>query len=94
MPDRNGVLTAEERNRIAAQLGQKGKNTACPVCLENAWSIGEHLISAKVHMGGHLVFGGPTYPQAFIVCTNCGYVRYFMAVSLGLLSAGPAPEQD
>jgi hypothetical protein len=89
MPDKDGLLSEAERNRIAAWLGEKGRNHACPVCGENAWAIGAHLISGKVHLGGNLGFGGPTYPQAFIVCGNCAYVRAFMATAMGILPVAP-----
>jgi len=87
MPDKDGILTATEKQLIAAWLSTKSKNNACPVCSERSWSIGGHLISGKIYRGGNLSFGGPTYPQAFIVCTNCAYTRYFMAVQIGLIEA-------
>ncbi len=89
MPDKDGLLSAAELEQIANWLQAKGRRHDCPVCQENAWAIGAHLISAKVHLGGHLAFGGPTYPQAVIVCGNCGLVRSFMATAIGLLRDEP-----
>jgi len=85
MPNKDGTLTLPERDWIAAWLHKKGKNHVCPVCANVTWDVGPHLLSAKVHTGGNLTFGGPTYPQVFIICANCAYVRCFMAKSIGLL---------
>ena len=46
--------------------------------------MGHHLISGVVFANGGVHLGGTIYPQAIIVCDNCAYVRYFMAVPIGL----------
>ena len=87
MPDKDGILTVVEKQMVAAWLSEKSRNNSCPVCSTSSWSVGGHLLSGKIYRGGNLAFGGPTYPMAFIVCTNCAYVREFMAVQIGLLEA-------
>ena len=84
MPSNDGVLTRAEQEKISAHLNEKGKNHNCPVCGENNWTIGEHLLNGMVHTPGSMRIGGPTYPMAFVVCRNCSYLRQFMAVPLGL----------
>lgn len=73
-------LTQEQKDTIAAWLNEKGRNYDCPVCSENNWQIGGHLISSMVEYGGgNIVLGGVRYPQFFLVCNNCFYTRNFMA---------------
>ena len=93
MPDKDGILTVVEKQVIAAWLSEKSRSNSCPVCLASSWSVGGHLLSGKIYRGGNLAFGGPTYPMAFVVCTNCAYVREFMAVQIGLLEA-PGSESE
>lgn len=85
MPGPDGLLTAEEQQKIADWVNQKGKSHACPVCLENSWSVIPHLINGQILMpGGALVLGGQSYPFAMVACNNCFHARHFMAVPLGL----------
>lgn len=87
MPDKNGILTGEERQKIVAWLNEKGVEHSCPFCNQNNWSIGDHLLSGMIHSGGGLVIGGASYPSVFTVCNNCAYTRQFMAVPIGILPA-------
>lgn len=86
MPDKNGVITDAENAKIVAWLNKKGVNHSCPICNQNDWSIGSHVISSNVHIANGVMLGGPSYPIVFTVCNNCAYVRQFMAVPMGLLS--------
>jgi len=87
MPDQNGKLTPEEKQKFVAWLNAKTKSHQCPVCDTNGWTVADHLIDARPHTGGGLVVGGTTYPSAILVCNNCAYTRQFMAVPIGLLSS-------
>lgn len=79
MPDSDGKLTNEEQEKIISWLNEKGRNHACPVCNENTWRVGEHLLKGPVY-STKLVIGGLTYPQFFVICTNCYHVRPFIAI--------------
>jgi len=89
-------LSEADTEKLTAWLREKSKNARCPVC-ENAptnWIVGDHLIHGMPYYpGGSLVLGGSAaYPQAFVVCDNCFYVRAFMAVPIGLEAATKAAE--
>ena len=93
MPKSNGELTPAEldkfRRWLADHTGPQA-NSSCPSCGTNNWTIGSHLINALVyHPGGAMVVGGPTYPMAFIACSNCFHVRTFMAIPIGLTGEVP-----
>lgn len=98
MPDSEGKLTPSEKSLLATWLNTRaagpGANSACPVCGTNNWVLGDHLLNAMVfHPGGAMVIGGPTYPMAFIACSNCQHVRTFMALPIGIAgSATPPPK--
>lgn len=94
MPDQNGQLNKEEKQKITAWLDEKGVNHSCPVCTKNKWTLGDHLISGMVHTGSGVSIGGAAYPTAFLVCTNCAYTRHFMAVPMGLLEARPEEKSN
>lgn len=89
MANSDGKLTKQDQDKVGAWLNEKGSHHACPVCQTNDWIVGEHLINNMAFSGGNLVVGGPTYPTAFVVCTNCAYVRQFMAVPLGITAQEP-----
>ncbi len=92
MPAPDGLLTSEERERALAWLNSKLKGgDDCPVCKENTWALGGHLIQANIFRGGMTFIGGPSYPMAFLVCVNCAYVRHFMAVQMGIITPPPPP---
>ena len=88
MPDSDGKLSQEEIKKVVTWLNEKSKGHGCPVCQHNNWAIGEHILEGRIYRGGSIVIGGGTvYPQIFVACNNCQYMRYFMAVPiLGLKS--------
>lgn len=93
MPDKNGALSPEDREKILSWLDERGGKTACPVCHHENWFLAEHILEGRIYSGGGLVVGGPNYPQFVIVCTNCYYARHFMAMPLGLSwEKEPEPE--
>jgi len=57
----------------------------CSVCGVAMWSVGDHIVTAMVNEGGGLSVGGPSYPNAFLICNNCGHTVYFNAVMMGLM---------
>lgn len=84
-----------EREKIVGWLTQKGKNHNCPFCLTNNWALGDHLLSGMVFYGGNFVVGSSSYPQFFLICSNCSYTRHFMAVPvLGASALEPLNETE
>lgn len=86
------ALSLEKRKKLVDWVNRHSKNPHCPVCLSANWAVGEHLISGSVFSpNGGLMLGGVSYPQAFVVCQTCSYVRQFMALPIGLVEE---PESD
>jgi predicted nucleic-acid-binding Zn-ribbon protein len=66
------------------------RNMACPCCGTNAWTIGD--ISTMLPLQGNAVqLGGTVTPTVSLACTNCGYMRFFSAVIMGLAEPGAPP---
>lgn len=83
MPDSDGKLTQEETKKFIAWLNEKSKNHACPVCQNNNWAVGDHIVEGRIFRGGNTIIGGGiSYPQIFVSCQNCQYIRHFMAVPI------------
>ena len=93
MPNEDVKLSEGQKAKFKKWLNDKGKNFPCPFCQENSWTIPDHLIEGLRFSGKGLQIGGSSYPQVVLVCNNCAYVRYFMAVRIGLLD-GEQQEED
>jgi hypothetical protein len=97
MPDKNGLLTSDEKERIAKRIESMWTGSArnCPICGSNQWLVGDHLVQ-PVTLGPNnsLMLSGPGYPQVMLIST-CGHTLFFNAVILGVLPAQqegtPAP---
>ena len=57
----------------------------CPLCGNNKWTIGDHIV-APVILGNKadIRIGGPTYPQAMLICQKCGHTFYLSAIMAGI----------
>lgn len=88
------TLSAEKTQTLKDWLDKKTKRHACPVCENQQWSMGGHLLHCRVYDDKRGVAGTGGYPQAFVVCTNCFYVRNFMAVPIGLVDATDGESSD
>jgi|GEM_PF-3638881 len=94
MAEDETALSLEKRQKLVDWINRHSKNPHCPVCLSANWAVGEHLISGTVFSPrGGLMLGGVSYPQAFVVCQTCSYVRHFMALPIGLVEQS-APDLD
>ncbi len=100
MPDKDGKLTHEDREKITAWLGKypKSSESPCPICGSSKWMIAERLvqpITIGPKMG--LQLGGLGYPQVMLISDPCGYTRFLNAVIMGLVpeaSDAEAPKKD
>ncbi len=64
-------------------LQQKAKGLpTCPVCTVNSWSVGAQSLTFLIGPGFKL--GGEHFPVVPLVCSNCGFVRLFSAMVVGL----------
>ena len=87
MPDSNGTLSLEERQKVVNWLKEKAPSPACPFCGTKHWSISNAAICPQVYIPGPLMLGGPTVPLVLVVCETCGFVASFSAVTTGVIPA-------
>lgn len=94
MPDRQGVLSTEERDQITKWIDDKNPDLKCPVSSDNDWILTEHLIHMPIYTTGGIIVGGTAYPQVQIVCAGCGHTLLFNAVTIGLVPAKKKEEAN
>lgn len=82
MADKDKRLTKEQRDTFINWINSKAKNHDCPVCGENDWRVGSQVIHS---MTENYFSTGTVYPQVFLSCNNCAFVRYFMAIQAGVV---------
>ena len=61
----------------------------CAVCKAQQWLV--HPLIYEIHQlnkSGGLVMGGPVIPVAAIECEVCGYIHFFNAKRIGIISSG------
>jgi len=88
-------LTAEEKKAVIDWLTEKwGPNGECYICKESSWSVGPHLVMPVLFSEKGFWAGGPAYPHAMIVCTNCGHTVHFNAITIGLLESNIEREES
>jgi hypothetical protein len=80
----NVTISQEQLQKLDKWMQKKNVRIACECCGSTRWSA-EDIISAPTFSAGNINFGGPTVPMVQVVCTNCGNVRLFAAVPIGLI---------
>jgi hypothetical protein len=68
------------------------KNRTCTICGSNNWNIVPDIFSMP-KLGGAATTAIPTLPVLSAVCSQCGQMLLFNAVSLGLVTGQPLPTQ-
>jgi len=76
-------LTPEQQKKLQNWLSSKNVTPNCPSCGGRSWSIGD-IISSPVLTSGGTAIGGRTIPMVQVICNNCGFVRLYAAVPIGL----------
>lgn len=88
MPDKDGILTEEDRKKVVDLLAKYPATAAssCPICGNRDWMLAERIVQPVTLGGGMgLQLGGVAgYPQIMLL-SPCGYTRYINAVMLGIL---------
>ncbi len=88
MPDSEGRLTDQERTKINQWLTDRWKTSVlCPICHENHWSIGRHIVTTLRMTSQGTMLGGESYPQVLVICHTSGYTAFVNAVIMGLMPA-------
>ena len=77
------MLTETERNKVQSWFKSKGVTYICEACKRTDWEIG-YLVSAPIFSNGVTTLGGPVLPMVPVSCKNCGFIRLFSAILLGL----------
>lgn len=64
----------------------------CPACDEKKVTMGRYLVTPlTTTRGGTPVLTGTQYPQLMLLCSNCGFTRYFNHI---LLMESPEKESE
>ncbi len=83
-------LNDKQRQAIVDWLGTKATVPHCPGCGQlGPFSLGEILAPATFDLTNKTILVGTTVPLVPVICTNCGNVRLFSAVMMGIV-----PESD
>ena len=62
----------------------------CPVCRNTNWTLGDRLVApTPFQADGGWIMGGTAMPMLALICTTCGYTRFFNAVLAGLVKKSP-----
>lgn len=92
MPDAKGKFSIEEMDRAASFINEKSKlpGDPCVHCGSTDTSVGEYA----VRLGVGFAPIPPTHiPLMPVVCNNCGNIRLFSAILLGIVPYNP-PSED
>ncbi len=84
MPDYNGVLTVEDRQKIDDWIKNNWHMGNCPVCKKQNWVLADHVVTPMLYTGVGLTQGAG-YPQVMVICGVCGYTLYFNAATIGIV---------
>lgn len=77
-------VTPDQMEQIQSWMEEKEIDTTCPACGNKRWVTSE-LIAPPVRARAGLAEDVPQIPMVQLTCDNCGYVRLFSAVKMGLL---------
>jgi len=90
MAEDRSLLSTENQQKIVDWVKAKKGMTPCPVCQTNSWTVAPHLTYPTIYSQKGTFPGTVSYPMVILYCKNCFYIRQFMAVPIGVVSAnGP-----
>jgi predicted nucleic-acid-binding Zn-ribbon protein len=76
-------LTPAQVQKLENWLTSKKLNPTCPSCGGRKWAPVD-IISANTVTAKGTAIGGNTVPMVQMVCSNCGFVKLYAAVPMGL----------
>jgi hypothetical protein len=87
MPDYQGVLMQDERDRADAWFRTNWTIRRCPICNQDQgnWSLADHVVVPIPWSTAGPLLGGATYPQIMVNCGVCGYTVYINAIIVGIV---------
>jgi hypothetical protein len=100
MPDVNGKLSEIEKEKILKWVKEKAaswspsltvvghqENLRCQVCGKQNWTLADHLVTPTVLNATGIGLLSPYFPQAMLVCNDCGGTVYINVHRLGLIQS-------
>lgn len=79
------------KERFVSFINEKVPNSGiCKECGQKAIVVSDDLVTTPVFQNGGIMLGGPTYPQVMLVCTNCGFTRFFNAMVSKVTDGAPS----
>ena len=84
MPDSNGVLTLEERQKIDEWIKVNWHMGNCHICKKQKWALADHVVTPILFTGVGFTQGAG-YPQMMMICQVCGNTLYINAVNVGIV---------
>ena len=94
MPERDGRMTDQERDRIDAWAAAHWQRPrACPVCSRIEWALYEHLLRDD-HAAMDITIGADAQCVVYFTfrCLNCGYAMRIDALAAGVCQLAAVPE--
>jgi hypothetical protein len=102
MPDLNGKLSDSEKEKILKWVKEKSskpqysstlttfgqqENMRCQVCGSRGWGLADHIVTPTVLNATGVGLMNPSYPQAMLLCNECGSTIYVNVARFGLTQA-------
>jgi hypothetical protein len=83
------ALTPEQIGKVQDWFRSKWtKELACPVSGDTKWIVAERLVCAPLYTKeGTFLVSDVSYPMVMVVCSGCGYARFFSAAMIGIVPA-------
>ena len=86
MPDRDGLLSEEERKAAIEWMTTNKAIKPCPACDFQQWNIGDRV--GLISISASMFAVGAGYPAILVFCARCGYMRIHSAIMMGILRSG------
>jgi hypothetical protein len=83
MPEPDGSLNAQERERFDEWVAAHWSNPDCPVCHSKQWTRGGKL--HQVINEATLMPDGTSIPAVSLACEVCGYTMLVNAITAGVV---------
>lgn len=97
MPGPDGKLSPAEHMMCVNWINEKAAspNDACAVCGSPDNSVGLDIFQVRAGPAPRTAGQGVPYiPSVITSCNNCGFIRFFNALVLGLIPMPPLPEPE
>ncbi len=82
-------LDPDQLQKVHEWLQKKCALMVCPCCNSTSWGVGE-LGTMLPIQDNNILFGGKCTPALPILCQNCGFIRLFSAIMIGLIPGDQA----